>query len=319
MTDSGRDRTWLVAVATAMWGTDALWRMPLATSLPTTTVVLCEHLIVTLLLAPLLPRAWRAFRSCAGHERAAVLVVGAGTSALATLMFTAAFSYGDPVTPVVLQKLQPVFAALASFLLLRERPRAGYPVLAVPAVVGAWMLAFPDPFQVGVSRVMPAVLALGAAGLWAAGTVLGRLLSRRLSAMEVTTLRYSVGLPTAALVVFFRDGSPLDGPANLGSALAVGLDNLGGLLLLALVPGLLALSLYYLGMRTTAAARATIAELSFPATAAVVGVWVLGEPLTVTQWGGFVLVVAMVTLLGWNERVGTRRLVGTAEALPARG
>ncbi|NYH78816.1 drug/metabolite transporter (DMT)-like permease [Actinopolyspora biskrensis] len=310
MTDPGRDRTWLVAIATAMWGTDALWRMPLATSLPTTTVVLCEHLIVTLLLVPLLPRAWRAFRSCGPRERLGVLVVGAGTSALATLLFTAAFTYGDPVTPVVLQKLQPVFAGVASFLLLRERMGGWYPVFAVPAVLGAWMLAFPDPLQVSVSRVMPALLALGAAVLWAAGTVFGRMLSRELSAMEVTTLRYSVGLPTAALVVFFRDGSPWQGLSNIGEALAVGWGNIGGLLLLALIPGLLALSLYYLGMRTTAAARATVAELSFPATAAVVGVGVLGETLTVTQWIGFVLIVAMITALGWNERSGTGKAVG---------
>ncbi|WP_438387216.1 DMT family transporter [Actinopolyspora saharensis] len=311
MTDSGRDRTWLVAIATAMWGTDALWRMPLATSLPTTTVVLCEHLIVTLLLVPLLPRAWRAFRECDLRERLGVLVVGAGTSALATLLFTAAFTYGDPVTPVVLQKLQPVFAGLASFLLLRERMGGGYPFFAVPAVLGAWMLAFPDPLQVSVSRMMPALLALGAAILWAAGTVFGRMLSRELSAMEVTTLRYSVGLPTAALVVFFRDGSPVRGPSNIGDALAVGWGNIGGLLLLALIPGLLALSLYYLGMRTTAAARATVAELSFPATAAVVGVGVLGETLTVTQWIGFALIVAMISALGWNERSGASKAVGT--------
>lgn len=309
MTDPGRDRTWLVAIATAMWGTDALWRMPLATSLPTTTVVLCEHLIVTLLLVPLLPRAWRAFRDCGLRERLGVLVVGAGTSALATLLFTAAFTYGDPVTPVVLQKLQPVFAGVASFLLLRERMGAGYPFFAVPAVLGAWMLAFPDPLQVSVSRMMPALLALGAAVLWAAGTVFGRMLSRELSAMEVTTLRYSVGLPTAALVVFFRDGSPGQGLSNIGDALAVGWGNLGGLLLLALIPGLLALSLYYLGMRTTAAARATVAELSFPATAAVVGVGVLGETLTVTQWIGFALIVAMISALGWNERSGTSKAV----------
>ncbi|SDJ84313.1 Uncharacterized membrane protein [Actinopolyspora mzabensis] len=315
MTDSGRDRTWLVAIATAMWGTDALWRMPLATSLPSTTVVLCEHLIVTVLLAPLLPRAWRAFARCGGKQRAAALVVGAGTSALATLMFTAAFGYGDPVTPVVLQKLQPVFAAVASFLLLREGFRRGYLAFAVPALAGAWLLAFPDPTQVSVSRLMPALLALGAAALWAAGTVLGRMLSRELAPMEVTTLRYSVGLPTVALVLLLRDGSITEGLSSIGEALAVGWANLGGLLLLALIPGLLALSLYYLGLRATPAARATLAELSFPATAAIVGVGVLGETLTVTQWVGFVLLVVMITALGWNERAGSRKVVQPEVAL----
>ncbi|SDP79599.1 EamA-like transporter family protein [Actinopolyspora xinjiangensis] len=318
MTDSGRDRTWLVAIATAMWGTDALWRMPLANSLPSTTVVLCEHLIVTLLLVPLLPRAWRAFARSRGRHRAAALVVGAGTSALATILFTAAFGYGDPVTPVVLQKLQPVFAALASFLLLREGFRRGYLAFALPALAGAWLLAFPDPVQVSVSRLVPALLALGAAALWAAGTVFGRVLSRELAPVEVTTLRYSIGLPTVALVLLLRDGSIPEGLSNIGDALAVGWANIGGLLLLALIPGLLALSLYYLGLRTTPAARATLAELSFPATAAIVGVGVLGETLTLTQWVGFVLLVVMITGLGWNERAGGRKVVEPEPAL-ARG
>lgn len=275
-----------------------MWRLPLATSVPTSTLVACEHLIIVLLLSPMLPRAWRAFARCSGRERLAVLFVGAGSSALATVLFTTAFTYGDPVTPVVLQKLQPIFAALASFLLLRERLRGGYLAFVVPALAGAWLLAFSNPFEVRVSQLAPAMLALGAAVLWAGGTVFGRMLSRSLSAVEVTTLRFSVGLPTAALVVLLR-----------GDPVAVGWANLDGVFLLALIPGLLALSLYYLGLRTTPAARATLAELSFPATAAIVGVWILGEDMSITQWIGFLLIVGVVTGMGLNERNASRTVV----------
>jgi drug/metabolite transporter, DME family len=45
----------------------------------------------------------------------------------------------------------------------------------VPAVVGAWLLTFADPTDVRVSELRPALLAVGAAALWAAGTVLGRM------------------------------------------------------------------------------------------------------------------------------------------------
>ncbi|RCW47023.1 drug/metabolite transporter (DMT)-like permease [Halopolyspora algeriensis] len=303
MAETGRDRTWLVALATAMWGTDALWRMPLATSLPAGSVVFWEHLIIVLLLSPFLVKAWRAFAACDARERVAVLVIGGGSSALATALFTAAFQAGDPVTPLVLQKLQPIFAALASFVLLGERVRGRYFAFAVPALIGAWMLAFPDPLDIRVSQVKPALLAVGAAVLWAAGTVLGRMLSRRMSTMEVTTLRFSVGLPTAAVILLAK-----------GDPVAVGWGNLPGLLLLALIPGLIALSLYYLGLQTTAAARATLAELSFPATAAIVGVGVLGEDLTATQWTGFLLVVAMVAGMSWHERV-TRSTMVTAPSV----
>lgn len=302
MATAGRDRTWLVAVATAMWGTDALWRMPLATELPAGTVVFWEHLLIVAILSPLLPRAWRAFLRCGARERAAVLVIGAGSSALATALFTAAFQYGDAVTPLVLQKLQPVFAALASFALLGERLRRRYFLFAVPALVGAWMLAFENPLDIEVSQVKPAALAVGAAVLWAAGTVLGRLLSRVLSTWEVTTLRFAVGLPAAGVILLVQ-----------GHPVAAGVGNLPGLLLLALIPGLIALSLYYFGLQTTPAARATLAELSFPATAAIVGVGVLGKDLTATQWVGFLLVVGMVAALSWHERTSRTKLVSSPD------
>ncbi|GAB3291865.1 DMT family transporter [Parasphingorhabdus pacifica] len=287
-----------MALATAMWGTDALWRMPLATELPAGTVVFWEHLIIVVLLSPFLPSAWRALRACGLRERIAIGVIGAGSSALATALFTAAFQAGDPVTPLVLQKLQPIFAAVAAFWLLREGIRARYLLFALPALVGAWLLAFDNPLDVHVSQLRPALLALGAAVLWAAGTVLGRMVSARVPARDVTTLRFAIGLPAATAIVFGQ-----------GDPIAVGWSNVPGLLLLALVPGLIALRLYYVGLRTTPAARAAVAELAFPATAAVVGVGVLGAELGVTQWIGFALVVLAVAALGRHERVSGQKVV----------
>ncbi|SHE52089.1 DMT family transporter [Streptoalloteichus hindustanus] len=289
---SSADRTWLVACSAALWGTDGLLRKPLADALPAATVVFWEHVIVLVLLLPWLPAALRALRRCSPREWLAVVAIGAGSSAAATAMFTAAFRVGDAVTPLVLQKLQPVFAVLAAYVLLRERVRAGYFVFAVPALVGAWLLTFPDPLDVRVTAARAALLAVGAAALWAGGTVLGRYVSRSLAPREVTVLRFAAGLPAAAVVVWLQ-----------GAPVAVGWGNATGLVLLAVVPGLLALSLYYLGLRSTPASRATLAELAFPATAAVIGVGVLGHHLTVTQWLGFALVVGMVTTLGWHERV----------------
>jgi drug/metabolite transporter (DMT)-like permease len=70
----------------------------------------------------------------------------------------------------------------------------------------------------------------------------------------------------------FRRGLALELPAAtvvFGEHLILVLADLGGsdllaLLLLALVPGLLALLLYYRGLRGTPAAAATLAELAFP-------------------------------------------------------
>jgi len=77
---------------------------------------------------------------------------------------------------------------------------------------------------------------------------------------------------------------------------------LGPLALLALFPGLLGLTLYYIGLRSTPAARATLAEMAFPVTAALIGVGVLGARLSPTQWLGLAVVVVSVTALGLRER-----------------
>jgi drug/metabolite transporter, DME family len=269
--------------------------------LPAASVVFWEHLIVVLLLVPFLPSAIRAFVRATPSQRAALVAIGVGASAVATALFTAAFRLGGPITPLVLQKLQPVFVVLAAYLLLHERLRPGYFAFAVPALAGAWLLAFQDPFSVQVAAAKAALLALGAAALWAGGTVLGRMVATTMSPRDVTVLRFAFGLP-AAFVVLRVTHAPM----------AVGWDNAVGLVLLALIPGVLALSLYYVGLRATPASRATLAELAFPLTAALVGVGLLGARLTWTQWLGFAIVVISVTALGWHERVrGTRPMVLT--------
>lgn len=284
-----------------MWGTDGLLRQPLAGQLPAATVVFWEHLLIVVVLLPFVPSAVRAFRSASRRERVALLLIGVGASAVATALFTQAFRYGDPVTPLVLQKLQPVIAVVAAALLLGERMRRGYWMFAVPALVGAWLMAFADPFSAAPQAVTAALLAVAAAALWAIGTVLGRMVSVRISSRDVTVLRFAIGLPASA-VILLAQGAPV----------AVTGAQLGPLVLLAVVPGLLGLTLYYIGLRSTAAARATLAEMAFPVTAALIGVGLLGTHLEPSQWLGLLVVVASVTALGLRER--SRRPVVEVEA-----
>ncbi|MGI5127046.1 DMT family transporter [Pseudonocardia sp. CA-107938] len=282
---------WLVAVAAALWGTDGLLRQPLAQAVPAATVVFWEHLIVVVVLLPFLPSAVRAFRAASPRDRLALVLIGAGASAVATALFTAAFRLGDPVTPLVLQKLQPLVAVLAAAVLLGERFRPAYWAFAVPALAGAWLMAFPDPLAVAPRQVAAALLAVGAAVLWAIGTVLGRMVSERVASRDVTVLRFAIGLPAAALVLGVQ-----------GAPVAVTVAQLGPLVLLALIPGLLALTLYYIGLQSTAAGRATLAEMAFPVTATLIGVGFLGATLTGTQWIGLAVIVVAVTALGLRER-----------------
>ena len=117
------DRTWLVALAASLWGLSALWRSPLAKEYPSLAIVFWEHLVLVVLISPWLVPAVRRVLGASRRTQLSVLVIGAGSSALATTMFTAAFRFGDPITPQVLQKLQPLIAVALAALLLGERLR----------------------------------------------------------------------------------------------------------------------------------------------------------------------------------------------------
>lgn len=302
VTPPARDRTLVVALAAALWGTDGVLRVPLAGALSPATIVFWEHLLVVVVLVPLLPGAWRAFRAAPPRHRVALVVIGAGASAVATALFTAAFTMGDPVTPLVLQKLQPVIAVVAAAVLIGERVTRGYWFFAVPALVGAWLMAFADPLDVAPTAAAAALFALAAAALWAVGTVLGRMVGASTGSRDITVIRFAIGLPASAVVLGLT-----------GSPVAVAPAQLGPLALLALIPGLLGLTLYYSGLRYTAASRATLAEMAFPVTAALLGVTVLGAHLEWSQWLGLAIVVASVTALGLRER-GDKPVVEVAMA-----
>lgn len=301
------DRTWMVALGAALWGTSAVMRDPLTNDLGVApaTVVFFEHLILVLVLVPWIGDAVRAWWQASGRTKAAVVIIGAGASALATTLFTTAIATGfdvngqpDLITPIALQKLQPLIAMLLAAVILAERVRPAFWLFAVPALAGSWLLAFGEPFDVTLQTAQAALLAVGAATLWASGTVLGRFVGNELSPTHVMVLRFLFGFVTMAVIVGVRSDSytmPLEGFRYVVP--------------LALIVGLLALSLYYRGLRNTPASRATYAELAFPLTAAVVGVLAGTRALEVSQWIGFAVVLAAVTALALHENRSRRPTV----------
>lgn len=292
------DRTWMVALGAALWGTSAVMRDPLTRDLGVApaTVVFFEHLILVLVLAPWLGGALRAWWAASDRTKIAVVVIGAGASAIATTLFTAAIATGfdvngqpDLITPIALQKLQPLIAMLLAALILVERVRPLFWLFAAPALIGSWFLAFAEPFDITLQTAQAALLAVGAAALWASGTVLGRFVGSEVSATHLTALRFFFGFITMFAIVGIR-----------GDSYTMPVEGLKWVVPLALIVGLLALSLYYRGLRNTPAFRATYAELAFPLTAAVVGL-TLGRNLVWNQWVGFAIVIAAVTALTLYE------------------
>jgi DME family drug/metabolite transporter len=281
----------LITVAAVMWGTDALFRRPLARSTSAATIVFGEHVILVALTLPLLVPAIVALWRAGPRYVAAGIGVGAGASAVATILFTQAFAQGDPITPIVLQKVQPLVAVAGAAMLLGERPRPRFAWFLLPALVGIWLIGVQHPLDPHAHGLTPIVESLGAAALWGLGTVLGRYLSRELAFNHIVTVRFAFGLIASAIAL------PI-----VGAKAYAGVHDSLWILYLAVVTGLLALTLYYLGLKRTPATLASLGELAYPLTAALVGIYAFNANLRWTQWVGVGIVVAVVSLLPIQRR-----------------
>jgi DME family drug/metabolite transporter len=289
----------LVSLAAAMWGLDGLIRKPLSESTSAYTIVFGEHVFLVLLTLPLLVPAFRSLWRAGPTYVAAGIAIGAGASAIATILFTKAILHGDFITVVVLQKIQPLIAVAGAWIVLRESPRPGFVWFLLPALAGIWLIALPHPLDPHVHGLTPVAETLGAATLWGLGTVFGRDLSRRMRFDHITTVRFGFGLIASALAL------PIVGAAAFSSA-----HDSFWIAALALVTGLFALGLYYYGLRRTPALLAALGELAFPVTATLVGIYVFDSSLRWTQWVGVGLTVGVITLLPARRRELVRMAPG---------
>ena len=321
----------LVALGAAVWGTDTVLRAPLSAAFVPVLLVLGEHLVLALYAVPAVVLGWREVLTLDAPRWGALLVVGWGGSAVATILFTtglfAAFRAGEGSvnTVLLLQQTQPLFAIAAAAVVLGERLTVLYVPIFATAALGAYLLAFGDligepggllaPFtQVGRARLEFALAALGAAALWGTSTAMGRYLGGRLSFPTLTGARFITALPL--LLVWAAVAVP-----DAAQSFAAGLAEpqvARNLVLLALFPGLLGLLVYYRGLRNTPASYATLAELAYPATGVTLNWLLLGQPLTVAQGVGVVFVVGAIVAMN-RVKSGVRQRGVRAQHLSERG
>ncbi len=277
-----------IAFAAALWGTDPLFRFPLANSFSATLVVLGEHLIVFPVALLLMIVGFRRIQRLAWTDWISLLVVAWGSSALATILFTESFTLVSPATAILLQKLQPLFAVAGARILLRERLPAHFGLYAVVCVVGSYLVSFGfSPIGALTAGSMTGPLfAVAAAALWGIGTVLGRSLLRKLQFPDLTAMRFVLALPLLAAI------NAVNGSfGTIGSITAI---DVAMVIALALVPGLVSLLIYYLGLERVPASVSTFLELAYPATGVLVSYLAFHQGVTLGQAVGFALIWLMI-------------------------
>jgi len=296
-----------VAIAATLWASDAYFRNQLVQHLSATQIVVAEDALVTLFLLPVLIRSRRELRLLGARGWTAVGIIAAGAQALATILFTASFSIAAQhqlfAETFVLQQTQPLIAILLAWIVLGERRRPWFWPAAAVAIVAVYMVVFAsDPLSpvsaLQNGRLEVGLLALGAAVLWASGTVLGRFALGSISFWSMTALRFTLALPVLVIIVLIQSGIGGFGHYRVS-------DFVPNLLAIALVPGLLALLLYYRALSKTPASMATIAEMAYPVAATLIASapppWGFSQPIYGTQIVGTVLLLGVIVFLNWTR------------------
>jgi drug/metabolite transporter (DMT)-like permease len=280
---------WLVFIAAMLWATDAPFRVHLTKELPSSFIVLAEHFVDVLFILPVLWWKRAEIKALRKKEIFAVLVIAIGSSALASVAFTKAFSYVNPSVAIVLQKLQPLLAIGLAASLLKEELRARFWLWAAVAIAGAYIVSFPSltpklfEGEAFNPNLMGIALALAAAALWGAGTVLGKYVLSSASFQTMTALRFLLAFFFLLGMNAYQKSFP-----NFGSVSA---GTWGYIVIIAVTSGVVSLFIYYKGLAYTKASIATLAELGFPLAAVLVNYFALRIELQPSQLLGMTLLL----------------------------
>jgi drug/metabolite transporter (DMT)-like permease len=311
----------LVAVAAVMWVSDAYFRNQLIKHLSPTQIVVAEDALIALFLLPVLIRSWHEVRGLGTRGWIAVGLIAVGAQSLATIMFTASFSYQNYAETLVLQQTQPLIAIVLAWIVLGERRRPWFWPCAAVALVAVYLVVFAKDPLAPVSalqsgRLEAGLLALGAAAFWASGTVLGRYALGSISFWSMTSLRFTLALPVLVVIVLFQYG-----PSGFSHYTTT--DFVPNLLWIAIVPGLLALLLYYRALSKTPASIATIAEMAYPVAATLI-FWLpppvgFNQPQLPLQVVGTALLLGVIVVLNWSKEKAPPVVVPAGNLTPVEG
>lgn len=287
-----------IAIAALLWALDGILRRSLFT-LPPVVIVFYEHLLGAILIAPF-------FFSKIAKERltktewSAVVWVSFFSSLLGTLLFTTALVQTQfiPFSVVfLLQKLQPVFAVVTGAVVLKESLSRQYFKWAGLALVAAYFVTFKNGlvnFSTGGGTALAALMAVGAAFAWATSTAFSRTALLHHSHTLITGLRFWLATPMAFMAVLF-----LGQQAHLSEVTP---GQLLRLLAIALSTGLVALWIYYRGLKYTEVKVATIVELIFPVTAVFIDIFLYHTILAPSQYlAALVLLFAVYQVSSLNR------------------
>ena len=288
-----------VVAAALLWSVDGLLRRHLYT-LPAPVIVFWEHTFGFIVMLPILAFSWRYFKQLTRRQWLAITGVSLLSGAAGTILYTAALGriqYIPFSVVVLLQQLNPVFAITASAMLLREPLTRRFIGLSAVALVAAYFATFPDlgvNLSTGNGTLVAAVFAVGAAAAWGTSTAFSKYALKGTSSLHVTAARFGI-TPFFALIFVALSG-------NMHQVGTITASQFKYLVAITFSTGLVALMIYYFGLKRVKASRSAILELAWPASAVLVGYFWLHQSLTLSQSIGGIVLTGTILMIARDTR-----------------
>jgi len=288
-----------IIIASLLWSLDGILRRSLY-SLPPATIVFFEHALGLLIMTPffIMP-AIKEMKHLSKKEWIAILIVSLFSGALGTIFYTSALAQVNYIqfsVVVLLQQLQPIWAISMAALLLKEKISKRFIIWAILAIVASYFVTFRDlrvSITPGNGTLIAALLALLAGVMWGSTTSFSKIVLKKVSHNTATYLRFLFAPIFALMFVGFF--------GQLGSLGNITTPQWGMLLTITLSTGMVALLIYYYGLKKTEGKVSAICELVWPASAIVIDYVYFKNTLSVTQILGTIVVlfsIYKVTTLG---------------------
>lgn len=288
-----------IIIAALLWSIDGILRRGLY-SLPPSVVVFYEHLVGFAILLFFIPKWLPDFKKMSKKEWIAILLVSLFSGALGTIFYTSALgkvNYIQYSVVVLLQQLQPIWAIGAAAILLKEKITSKFILWAIIALVGAYFVTFKDlsvNLSTGSGTAIAGLLALGAGLLWGTSTAISKYVLNKVSFLTATALRFMLAPIFAFGFVVYLGQTP--------SLSAITGSQWQSLLLIAFSTGMLALAIYYYGLKKTPARVTTILELVWPASAIAIDYFYFHQTLSLTQVLGVSVLFLAMHQIAWKNR-----------------
>ncbi|MEJ9282243.1 DMT family transporter [Ureibacillus thermosphaericus] len=205
-----------------------------------------------------------------------------------SLFFTSVRYTGVAVGTVVTIGSSPVFAGIIEWLIFKRRPSRVWGIATLLAIIGCILLFV----NRGETTIHPLgiLLALCAGSMFALYTNSSKQLTEREETLPSVALTFT--LSAIFLLPFSQNGV----------SWVLNTQNLWPMLFMGLFATSLAYILYLAGLEKISSSSAVTLSLAEPLTAALLGVFLVGEYLSPTSWIGVMLLLGGILVLTLGSR-----------------